>query len=278
MIPFPKSAYPRSSLGKSPVPITTSSLRTTLRPTPRAPPTQNIDVIIYLNTETYLDVAFCPGTPSLGANGSHHQRTKRMRTSFKHHQLRTMKSYFAINHNPDAKDLKQLSQKTGLPKRVLQTLTNSPPQSTWRYFILKQLVFFCGEYRWEFLLIHKEFSLMGIPVFQRKSGVEGRSLGKFGTRTGHMLAEVCRAASYFNQIKFPRESAPLNEGALSPHPPPRPPPRPAPGSEVLSAPSVFYPGFWKSAAPRNLRYLENDENKLPFSRAVYSERKASHTS
>lgn len=31
-----------------------------------------------------------------------------------------MKSYFAINHNPDAKDLKQLSQKTGLPKRVLQ--------------------------------------------------------------------------------------------------------------------------------------------------------------
>ncbi|XP_069097815.1 LIM/homeobox protein Lhx2 [Pleurodeles waltl] len=48
------------------------------------------------------------------------QKTKRMRTSFKHHQLRTMKSYFAINHNPDAKDLKQLAQKTGLTKRVLQ--------------------------------------------------------------------------------------------------------------------------------------------------------------
>ncbi|NP_001158443.1 lim homeobox 2/9 protein [Saccoglossus kowalevskii] len=47
------------------------------------------------------------------------QRTKRMRTSFKHHQLRTMKSYFALNHNPDAKDLKQLAQKTGLTKRVL---------------------------------------------------------------------------------------------------------------------------------------------------------------
>lgn len=31
-----------------------------------------------------------------------------------------MKSYFSINHNPDAKDLKQLSQKTSLPKRVLQ--------------------------------------------------------------------------------------------------------------------------------------------------------------
>ncbi|XP_030624974.1 LIM/homeobox protein Lhx2-like [Chanos chanos] len=48
------------------------------------------------------------------------QKSKRMRTSFKHHQLRTMKSYFAINHNPDAKDLKQLAQKTGLTKRVLQ--------------------------------------------------------------------------------------------------------------------------------------------------------------
>lgn len=47
-------------------------------------------------------------------------RNKRMRTSFKHHQLRTMKSYFAINQNPDAKDLKQLAQKTGLSKRVLQ--------------------------------------------------------------------------------------------------------------------------------------------------------------
>lgn len=51
------------------------------------------------------------------------QKTKRMRTSFKHHQLRTMKSYFAINHNPDAKDLKQLAQKTGLTKRVLQVTT-----------------------------------------------------------------------------------------------------------------------------------------------------------
>ncbi|MEQ2206925.1 LIM/homeobox protein Lhx2, partial [Xenoophorus captivus] len=50
------------------------------------------------------------------------QKTKRMRTSFKHHQLRTMKSYFAINHNPDAKDLKQLAQKTGLTKRVLQVI------------------------------------------------------------------------------------------------------------------------------------------------------------
>ena len=47
-------------------------------------------------------------------------RQKRTRTSFKHHQLRTMKSYFSLNHNPDTKDLKQLAQKTGLNKRVLQ--------------------------------------------------------------------------------------------------------------------------------------------------------------
>lgn len=59
---------------------------------------------------------------SVGSPGPVHQsqRTKRMRTSFKHHQLRTMKNYFAINQNPDAKDLKQLAQKTGLSKRVLQ--------------------------------------------------------------------------------------------------------------------------------------------------------------
>ena len=49
-------------------------------------------------------------------------KQKRMRTSFKHHQLRAMRAYFSINHNPDAKDLKQLSEKTGLPKKVLQVL------------------------------------------------------------------------------------------------------------------------------------------------------------
>lgn len=68
-----------------------------------------------------LDLSY-DGSQSPGSGGSlsHQARNKRMRTSFKHHQLRTMKSYFAINQNPDAKDLKQLSQKTGLSKRVLQ--------------------------------------------------------------------------------------------------------------------------------------------------------------
>ncbi|CAH1390986.1 unnamed protein product [Nezara viridula] len=65
------------------------------------------------------------------------QRTKRMRTSFKHHQLRTMKSYFAINQNPDAKDLKQLAQKTGLSKRVLQVWFQNA-RAKWRRNLMRQ--------------------------------------------------------------------------------------------------------------------------------------------
>lgn len=53
------------------------------------------------------------------------QRTKRNRTSFKHHQLRIMKTFFAQNHNPDSKGLKILSQKTQLSKRVLQVFDHS---------------------------------------------------------------------------------------------------------------------------------------------------------
>ncbi|XP_073845306.1 apterous isoform X2 [Musca autumnalis] len=82
-----------------------------------------------LNTE-YLDFG-------RGSHMSASSRTKRMRTSFKHHQLRTMKSYFAINHNPDAKDLKQLSQKTGLPKRVLQVWFQNA-RAKWRRMMMKQ--------------------------------------------------------------------------------------------------------------------------------------------
>ncbi|XP_055336751.1 LIM/homeobox protein Lhx2-like [Paramacrobiotus metropolitanus] len=65
------------------------------------------------------------------------QRTKRMRTSFKHQQLRTMKQYFGINHNPDAKDLKQLAQKTGLTKRVLQVWFQNA-RAKYRRSLLKQ--------------------------------------------------------------------------------------------------------------------------------------------
>nr|XP_042907001.1 LIM/homeobox protein Lhx9-like [Parasteatoda tepidariorum] len=76
---------------------------------------------------------------STGLNpSSASQRTKRMRTSFKHHQLRTMKSYFAINQNPDAKDLKQLAQKTGLSKRVLQVWFQNA-RAKWRRNNLRQV-------------------------------------------------------------------------------------------------------------------------------------------
>ncbi|KAG2461839.1 NEK7 kinase, partial [Polypterus senegalus] len=87
------------------------------RPRKRKSPAMGVDINSYNsgcneNEADHLDRDQQPYPPS--------QKTKRMRTSFKHHQLRTMKSYFAINHNPDAKDLKQLAQKTGLTKRVLQ--------------------------------------------------------------------------------------------------------------------------------------------------------------
>ncbi|VDK33963.1 unnamed protein product [Taenia asiatica] len=45
---------------------------------------------------------------------------KRIRTSFKHDQLRLMKGYFRVNQNPDSKELRQLSIQTNLSKRVLQ--------------------------------------------------------------------------------------------------------------------------------------------------------------
>lgn len=51
---------------------------------------------------------------------SNNSKKKRIRTSFKHTQLRIMKAHFQINQNPDSKDLKELSERTGLQKRVLQ--------------------------------------------------------------------------------------------------------------------------------------------------------------
>lgn len=78
-----------------------------------------------LTSSGSLDMSSYDGSQSPRSGGAltPTSRSKRMRTSFKHHQLRTMKSYFAINQNPDAKDLKQLAQKTGLSKRVLQVST-----------------------------------------------------------------------------------------------------------------------------------------------------------
>lgn len=85
----------------------------------------------------------CSGNSQLSNSGmslGHQsgQRTKRMRTSFKHHQLRTMKTYFSVNQNPDAKDLKQLAQKTGLSKRVLQVWFQNA-RAKWRRNNLKMM-------------------------------------------------------------------------------------------------------------------------------------------
>ncbi len=65
----------------------------------------------------FMEGAFPPGS---GLDGSSQAKTKRARTSFKHHQLRIMKAHFQINQNPDSRELKMLSQKTGLDKKVLQ--------------------------------------------------------------------------------------------------------------------------------------------------------------
>ncbi|XP_013183601.1 protein apterous isoform X1 [Amyelois transitella] len=102
------------------------------RPRKKKPKDQDLmSANLDLNPE-YLELGF-RGGGGLGTTS----RTKRMRTSFKHHQLRTMKSYFTINHNPDAKDLKQLSQKTGLPKRVLQVWFQNA-RAKWRRMVTKQ--------------------------------------------------------------------------------------------------------------------------------------------
>ena len=57
-------------------------------------------------------------TATGSGNGS--VRRKRMRSSFKHYQLKIMRSYFQTNHNPDAKELREISVKTGLMTRVIQ--------------------------------------------------------------------------------------------------------------------------------------------------------------
>lgn len=65
----------------------------------------------------YLEASgYPPGMDGQGGPG----KTKRARTSFKHHQLRIMKHHFQINQNPDSRELKILSQKTQLDKKVLQ--------------------------------------------------------------------------------------------------------------------------------------------------------------
>ena len=62
------------------------------------------------------------------------EKTKRARTSFKHHQLRIMKSHFQMNQNPDSRELKDLASKTGLDKKVLQV--RCIPDDRYRYYTI----------------------------------------------------------------------------------------------------------------------------------------------
>ncbi|CAO1303746.1 unnamed protein product [Diamesa hyperborea] len=92
-----------------------------------------------LTSSGSLDLSSYDGSQSPRSGGAmtpNSRSNKRMRTSFKHHQLRTMKSYFAINQNPDAKDLKQLAQKTGLSKRVLQVWFQNA-RAKWRRNVMR---------------------------------------------------------------------------------------------------------------------------------------------
>ena len=67
---------------------------------------------------------------AMPSTSSMSNKKKRVRTSFKHQQLRAMKAYFQINPNPDAKDLKELSERTGLQKRVLQVWFHNSSSSS----------------------------------------------------------------------------------------------------------------------------------------------------
>ena len=72
-----------------------------------------------------MSVLFQGYGPGMDGHGMGAAKTKRARTSFKHHQLRIMKAHFQINQNPDSRELKMLSQKTGLDKKVLQVRNQS---------------------------------------------------------------------------------------------------------------------------------------------------------
>lgn len=49
-------------------------------------------------------------------------KCKRMRTTFRNSQLKAMRLHFNQNQNPDGLELRRLSARTGLSKRVLQVL------------------------------------------------------------------------------------------------------------------------------------------------------------
>jgi len=75
--------------------------------------------------------------PFLDPAGSLGEKSKRARTSFKHNQLRIMKSHFQLNQNPDSRELKELATKTGLDKKVLQVWFQNA-RAKWRRMNISQ--------------------------------------------------------------------------------------------------------------------------------------------
>uniref|UniRef100_F1L4V9 LIM/homeobox protein Lhx9 n=1 Tax=Ascaris suum TaxID=6253 RepID=F1L4V9_ASCSU len=124
-------------------------------------------------------------------------RSKRMRTSFKHHQLRTMKSYFNLNHNPDAKDLKQLAQRTGLTKRVLQVWFQNARAKFRRNTMQGR--------EGESISPHVS-RVSSIPSNEQAAGSGSASLGGGSARTSSSPEEVSqRASSAYEQSSSPTE-------------------------------------------------------------------------
>lgn len=153
-----------------------------------------------------------PNSINPGTRTHPQQRTKRMRTSFKHHQLRTMKSYFNVNQNPDAKDLKQLAQKTGLSKRVLQVSSVSTTQ-----------LLSTNPLNWEKLLLEFEEIRSRFSEFLEKRmwAAESFLFSRFGSKTlerngegiwwGKIYKRIPTASRYCLQEACPamRKSRPL---------------------------------------------------------------------
>ena len=108
----------------------------------------------------YLEAAggYPPGMDGQGGPG----KTKRARTSFKHHQLRIMKHHFNINQNPDSRELKILSQKTGLDKKVLQVKSIT---GKYTFFIKSKLVL-------DLMIINTHFRF-GFKMLEPNGGEQG---------------------------------------------------------------------------------------------------------
>lgn len=70
------------------------------------------------------EVAVASASEGVSRSLSTPSKFRRLRTSFKQQQLRLMKTYFSLNHNPDSKAIKSLANKTGLDERVLQVDTS----------------------------------------------------------------------------------------------------------------------------------------------------------